>query len=449
MNKLPKIKIGQKPIYKKIAEDIDFRQLFEKIEKDFENCFLLESLGEEGKFSRYSILGFDPEHIISAHEKMLFIDNKKYEVNNPYYALREIMPEQTIAREYAGGLVGYLGYDTLNYLESSVNVKIHSQFPQFMFGVYTDGIILDKLTGELYYFYYSIDRSAIVKKIMKQSVKKRKITITFIKDGLTKKEHAAIVKKVKEEIAAGNTFQCEVGFKTEYTVVGDAFKIYEKLSKTNPSPFTYYIKFGDKKIIGASPELLFSLRDGEMATRPLAGTSKRGKTDKEDQLLARKLLHDPKEQAEHKMLVDMHRNDIGRVANFGTVKVRELMNIKRFSHVQHISSEIVGQIRSDEDMFSGLASNFPMGTASGTPKIETIKIIDKNEPNGRGPYAGGVGHFGFNGDCTFALTLRSLFISGTDAYAQTSGGIVADSIPEKEYEEIQNKLAAMREVLST
>jgi anthranilate synthase component 1 len=448
MKDLKKIKIGQKPIYKKIAQDMDFRQLFKKFEREFDNCFLFESLGEEGKFARYSLLGFDPQHVISARGRVLFIDDEKYEVENPYYSLREIMPEETIAREYAGGLVGYLGYDTINYLEPSVIVKTHPQFPQFMFGVYTDGIILDKLTNELYYFYYDIDRSSIVEKIIKQSVKKSSLYITFLREGLTRKEHAEIVKKVKEEIASGNTFQCEVGFKTEYTVTGDAFQIYEKLSKTNPSPFTYYIKFGDKKIIGASPELLFSLRDGEMTTRPLAGTIRRGKTEKEDQLLARQLLHDPKEQAEHRMLVDMHRNDIGRVANFGTVKIRELMSIKRFSHVQHISSEIVGHIRSTEDMFSGLASNFPMGTASGTPKVETMKIIDENESTGRGPYAGGLGHFGFNGDCTFALTLRSLFISGTEAYAQTSGGIVADSIPEKEYEEIQNKLAAMRKVLT-
>ena len=383
MKEIPKIKIGQKPIYKKIAEDMDFRQLFKKIERAFENCFLFESLGEEGKFARYSLLGFDPQHIISARKNILSIDGEEYDVDNPFFALREIMPEETIAREYAGGLVGYLGYDSINYLEPSVNVKTHPQFPQFMFGVYTDGIVLDKLTNELYYFYYDIGRSNIVEKIIKQSIKKNSLRVTFIRNGLTRKEHAEIVKKVKEQIAAGNTFQCEVGFKTEYIVTGDAFQIYEKLSKTNPSPFTYYIKFGDKKIIGASPELLFSLRDGEMTTRPLAGTIRRGKTEKEDQSLARQLLHDPKEQAEHRMLVDMHRNDIGRVANFGTVKIRELMSIKRFSHVQHISSEIVGHIRPTEDMFSGLASNFPMGTASGTPKVETMKIIDKNEPYGR------------------------------------------------------------------
>jgi len=192
---------------------------------------------------------------------------------------------------------------------------------------------------------------------------------------------------------------------------------------------------------------LFSLRDGEMTTRPLAGTARRGKDDAEDQALARELLNDPKERAEHTMLVDLHRNDIGRVAQFGTVRVRDLMSVKKFSHVQHISSEIVGMIHPNHDMFSAFASNFPAGTVSGAPKIESMKIIEKNEPEARGPYGGGVGHFGFNGDCTFALALRSIFIAGDTAYAQTSGGIVYDSDPEKEYAEIQNKLAAMKKAL--
>jgi anthranilate synthase component 1 len=211
----------------------------------------------------------------------------------------------------------------------------------------------------------------------------------------------------------------------------------------------YYLKFNNKKIIGASPELLFSLRNGEMTTRPLAGTIERGKNEKEDQQLARVLLHDPKEIAEHNMLVDLHRNDIGRVARFGTVRISELMTVKRFSHVQHISSEVVGLIRPEVDMFSALASNFPMGTLSGAPKVETMKIIDSNEPDARGPYTGGVGHFGFNGDCTFAGALRSLFIADEYAYAQTCAGIVYDSVAEKEYEEVQRKFAAMKQVLSS
>ena len=447
MKKLPKIKISQKPTYVKFAQNVDFFALFQKIEQEFETCFIFESLGEEGKFSRYSIIGFEPEHIVSARENNLIIDSETYHVENPYFALREIMPLETLGREYAGGLVGYLSYEAVNYFEPSVNGKIHDKFDQFCFGVYTDGLIYDKETNELLYFYYNQDRRETIKKVMETKIKNKNFKAKFVKDSLDKKEHAKIVKRVKEEIAAGNTFQCEVGMKTEYQISGDSLIVYERLRNTNPSPFMYYLKFGKKKIIGASPELLFSLRDGEMVTRPLAGTIKRGKSELEDRQLARKLLNDPKEIAEHNMLVDLHRNDIGRVAQFGTVRIRELMNVRKFSHVQHISSEIAGIIKPGVDMFSALASNFPAGTLTGAPKIEAMKIIDKNELSARGPYGGGVGHFGFNGDCTFAIAIRTLFASGDYACIQTCGGIVYDSVAGNEYDEIQRKAASMKEVL--
>jgi anthranilate synthase component 1 len=449
MKRLPKIQLTQKPTYKKLAEDVDFFTLFEKIEQAFSTCFLFESLGEEGKFARYSMIGFAPEHIIAAKEKMVVIDGETFSVKDPYTALRNMMPEQTIAREYSGGLVGYIGYDAINYFEPSVKAKLHEDFDQFMFGVYTDGVIFDKLTNELFYFYYTNDRSALLKKVMLTTATKQPITVQFLSDSLSKKEHAAIVERVKGQIRDGNIFQCEVGFKSHYKITGNPLGIYKKLRQQSPSPFMYFVKFGDKKILGASPELLFSLRDGEMTTKPLAGTIKRGKTKIADQQLARTILNDPKEIAEHMMLVDLHRNDIGRVAQFGTVKVRDLMSVKKFSHVQHISSEIVGLISQKEDMFSGFAANFPAGTLSGAPKIEAMNIIHANEKEPRGPYGGGVGHFGFNGDCTFAIAIRSLYIAGDKAYTQTSGGIVYDSDPEKEYQEIVNKKEAMRKVLDS
>lgn len=458
---MPRISLSKKPTYLKIAEGLDFFKLFAKIEEKYKTCFLFESLGEQSTHSRYSIIGFDPAHIISAKENVLTFDKQKFEVKNPYFALREIVPNDVISKSYAGGLIGYLSYEALNFFESSVKVKIHKLFPQFLFGVYLDGLILDKVTGETFYFFYEENRIEEIIKLLKQKSRKNKFKAKFLKESLTKKEHGEIVEKVKQEIINGNTFQCEVGFKSEYKITGETLAVYEKLRKVNPSPFMYYLKFDDIKsaslsnssrsaqriIIGASPELLLSLKDGDMETYPLAGTTKRGKNDEEDQILARKLLNDPKEIAEHNMLVDLHRNDLGKVSKFGTVKVKSLMDIKKFSHVQHISSEITGVLKDDEDMFSAVASNFPMGTVTGAPKVETIKIIDKNEPAARGPYGGGVGHFGFNGDCTFALTLRSLFLSGDYAYTQTSSGIVYDSDADKEYEEIQRKLAAMKEVL--
>lgn len=458
MRKLPKILINKTPTYLKISEGEDFFKLFSKIEAKFENCFILESLGEQGSLSRYSIIGFDPKHIIRAKGNDLFFDEQKFKVKNPYFALREIIPQNVISRNYAGGLIGFISYDATNYFEPNLNIKTHPKFDTFVFGLYLDGVILDKITGEIYYFYYNDNRLSQIKDLAKEKarlgshqarqVKSVTFKAKFLGNSIDKETHAKIVEKVKQEILAGNTFQCEVGFKSEYKISGNTLGIYQKLRQVNPSPFMYYLKFGETKIVGASPELMFSLRDGQMESQPLAGTIKRGKTQAEDQVLARQLLNDKKEIAEHNMLVDLHRNDLGRVARFGTVKVHNLLDIKKFSHVQHISSDIVGLIRPDEDMFSGLAVNFPMGTVTGAPKVETIKIIDSNESEPRGPYGGAVGHFGFNGDCTFALPLRSLYIFGDYAFTQTCSGIVYDSKPEKEYEEVLRKLAAMKEVLN-
>lgn len=447
MKNYPKIELPKKPEYVKCAQDIDVFELFQKIETRFENCFLLESLGEYSNTSRYSVIGFDPQNIIRAKQNKLIIDDKQYQAQNPYYALREVIPQNHIARQYAGGLVGYISYEAVNYFEPVLNVKAHPDFDQFMFGVYADGLVLDKMTGEIFYFFYERNRLDLVKQIICSGYKRPDLKVKSLGYSLTKEEHKKGVEKIKEEIKSGNTFQCQLGFKANYLVEGDALQIYEKLRQVNPSPHMFYIKFGDVKLIGASPELLFRLQEGEMETFPLAGTTNRGKTLIEDMRLARKLLNDPKERAEHNMLVDLHRNDIGRVAEFGSVRVKRLMEIKKFSHVQHISSEITGKLKRGEDMFSALASNFPAGTLSGAPKIESIKIIDQVESEPRGPYGGAVGQFGFNGDCTFAIPIRSLFIRGGKGYTQASGGIVYDSKADKEYEEIQKKLAAMSRVL--
>jgi anthranilate synthase component 1 len=304
------------------------------------------------------------------------------------------------------------------------------------------------MTGEVIYFYYSDSRLSLVEALIAEEyVGNGPLEITPMGETMTREEHAAAVMKVKQDIIEGKIFQTEVGFKKRFKLEGDTINIYEQLREVNPSPQMYYVKFGEQKLIGASPELLFRLRQGEMETFPLAGTAKRGATEEEDRTLARNLLNDPKEIAEHNMIVDLHRNDIGRVAQFGTVKVRSLMDIKRFSHVQHISSEIVGIIAENQDMFSALASNFPAGTLTGAPKIEAMKIIDDLESDGRGPYGGAVGHFSFNGDCTFAIPIRTVFANGEQAYVQTCGGNVYDSNPEDEYEEIRRKFAGTKKVL--
>ena len=433
------IVISQKPTYKKVAEDVDFYALFQQIEKKYDTCFILESLGEQTHESRYSSIGFDPTSIITPST----IKSK-----NPYYALQKMMPTNILSRDYAGGLVGYLSYEAINYMEPAVNLPEHRDFETFMFGVYTDGLVYDKVTGELFYFYYDTNRYREIEPLLHRSVISHKsVTVTFEGYSLSEKKHAEMVDRIKKDITDGRIFQAVVGMKARYKIQGDYIPIYSKLRKVNPSPYMYYLKFDKHTIIGASPELLFRMRSGVMETFPLAGTVGRGASASEDRTLARSLIRDLKEQAEHKMLVDLHRNDIGRVARFNTVRVNKLMDIKSFSYVQHISSEITGMISPEEDMFSALASNFPAGTLTGAPKIAAMKIIAREEKEPRGPYGGAVGHFGFNGDCTFAIPIRTLFIADHKAFAQAGSGIVADSVAYKEYEELKNKLKAMEVAL--
>ena len=458
INKKPKkIIIQGKPKYVKIGDEYDFFQLFIKIEQNFNNCFLFESLGEESNISRYHIVGFNPKYLVYSEQKdQLIIEDtsngkiEKYICDNAYYELRKIIPQNIISRKYAGGLVGFIGYDSINFFEDNLNITKNNNFESFKFGVYLDGLIFDQMTGEVFYYYYEDNKIEILKDILKQNNKFNKnVDCKFIKNSMTKEDHRKAVLKIKEDIKNGLIFQCEVGFKSHYRIKGNLTEIYSKLRSLNPSPHMYFMKFDDQVIIGASPELLFRLKNGEMETFPLAGTTKRGSNKEEDLKLARELLNDSKEIAEHNMLVDLHRNDLGRVAKFGTVKVRNLMDIKKYSHVQHISSEIAGIINENEDMFSALASNFPAGTLSGAPKIEAMKIINEIEEDGRGPYGGAIGQFGFNGDCTFAIPIRSLFIKGEEAYAQTCGGNVYDSDQDKEYQEIERKLEAMKTVLKS
>lgn len=449
----PRIELPRKPKYVTISSDCDFFGMFKKVEKQFANCFMLESLGEESYISRHSIIGFDPEKLLWAEGNTLFIQERdgateSYESDNPYYLLRSIVPQNIISRGYAGGLTGYIGYDAMNYFEPTLNLQTSDMFDGFRFGLYKDGLILDKMTGQVFYFYYDQDRSELVQSLLDAPIPENgSLVVTPAGESMTREEHAQAVAKVKQDIIDGKIFQTEVGFKKWFDLEGDTIAIYEQMRIVNPSPQMYYLKFGEQKVIGASPELLFRLRQGEMETFPLAGTAKRGADEKEDVALARALLNDPKEIAEHNMIVDLHRNDIGRVARFGTVKVRSLMDIKRFSHVQHISSEIVGIIADDQDMFSALASNFPAGTLTGAPKIEAMKIIDDMEGDGRGPYGGAVGQFSFNGDCNFAIPIRTVFAKGNKAYVQTCGGNVYDSNAEGEYEEIQRKFAGTKRVL--
>jgi len=449
------LKLPAKPIYAEFKTELDFFTLFGHLEQQFETCFLLESLGEQSYDSRYSVIGFAPEFDFIARDQTIEIHAaEKIEtvsVKNPYYYLREILPRDVLTRSYAGGLVGFLGYDAANYFEPTLGLAAHNNFPAFQMGLYTDGLLHDKMTGRTTYFYFLSDRRADINAALSKPRPKSETRAKLVGQSKSKAQHATMVDAAKYEIVEGNTFQVQIGFSEKYSISGDWLNIYGALRSINPSPHMFFMKFKDRRgprhLIGASPELLYRQRQGEMESFPLAGTTRRGKTPEEDRELVRALLSDPKEIAEHNMLVDLHRNDLGRVARFGSVKVRRIFDVKKFSHVQHISSEVVGLIHAKEDMFTALASSFPAGTLSGAPKIESMKIIDRIEQEPRGPYGGAIGHFGFNGDSTFAIPIRTIFGAGDTASIRASGGVVYDSTAEGEYQEIQNKLAATRKAL--
>lgn len=447
---LPRMHLPGKPKTEKLDPGLSFFDLFRVIEEEQLHCFLLESLDPNNRHSRYSVIGFDPLAVIRGRPGTLMWESTRHEVRdltvpceNPYHALRDWFPTGILSRNYAGGLVGTLGYDAAVFFEPSLKLKQHEGYDPFVFGLYLDGLVCDTMTGEIFYYTFGEDRSSLVKEYMRRSPTVRDVRVRYQGDSIDEPTYLQMVRATQEEIRAGNTFQCQIGLQRNYEITGSSVRIYERLREVSPSPFMFYMKFGDVKQIGASPELVFRLQQGEMETYPLAGTTGRGKTEDEDVALARALLNDPKEIAEHNMLVDLHRNDLGRVARFGTVKVRHLMDIRKFSHVQHISSEVVGILARDRTMFDGLASCFPAGTLSGAPKIESMKIIQRLEGDARGPYGGAVGQFGFNGNATFTIPIRTLFISGTQAFARASAGIVFDSVPENEYAEIGRKLAAM------
>lgn len=449
-------RLPAKPTYIDFQNDLDFFELFGRIEQQFTTCFLLESLGEQSYDSRYSVIGFEPDYFFSARGNALRVTHQgsvaSLETAKPYDYLREILPNDVLSRSYAGGLVGYLGYECGNYFEPTLGLKSHDEFPALQMGLFTDGLVHDKLTGHTTYFYFLENRLQILQDAANKPRKTQSTRVRAIGQSKTPAQHAEMVAQARHEIIEGNTFQVQIGLAENYEVEGDWLNIYTSLRKINPSPHMFYLKFKENekslRLLGASPELLYRQRQGEMESFPLAGTARRGNTPDEDQQLVRALLSDPKEIAEHNMLVDLHRNDLGRVARYGSVKVRRIFDIKKFSHVQHISSEVVGLLHPREDMFSALAASFPAGTLSGAPKIESMKIIDRIENEPRGPYGGAVGHFGFNGDCTFAIPIRTIFAVDGKAYIRASGGVVYDSTAEGEYAEIQNKLAATRKALA-
>lgn len=434
---------------------VDYLKLYYALKYSFDTSYMFESLVLPKQQDRYFTIGFDPLYVFSARADRLKIKGSSMDeeitTDNPYKKLKSILPKIPAADRYQGGLIGYFSYEAANYFEPALALTEHADFPLFELGLYVDGLIYDRETEELTYYTFHDDRSKTVLNVIEQldglDLPQTVDSVTSKGLSIEKPRFIETVESTLEEIRKGNSFQVEVGFREDYEIKGDKFAIYNRLREVNPSPYMYYMHFGEREIFGSSPELVVSSTDGKILTTPAAGTIRRGKDEKEDKELARQLLNDPKEKAEHAMLVDLHRNDISKVSKYGSVKVEELMHLIKFKYVQHMYSNIVGELCPQNDSFDLLASIMPCGVLTGAPKIETMKIIARNEDHPRGPYGGAVGRFSFNGDSAFAMPIRSLFCSGDACFNQACAGIVFDSDPQKEYDEVLAKLTGMEQTI--
>ncbi len=313
--------------------------------------------------------------------------------------------------------------------------------------MFDDGIVFDHSQGKVFYYYRDKNRFDELKKLMEESADSETLVFTSPKTNVNKEYYEESVRKAKDYVACGDIFQVVLSKRYEFNVKGDLASFYLSLRRINPSPYMYFLKMGNHQIVGSSPEMLVRVDNRMVETFPIAGTRQRVDDASENKALSKELLADPKERAEHVMLVDLARNDIGRVSKFGSVHVPEFMEVHQYSHVQHIVSRVVGTLRDECDCYDALRAVFPAGTVSGAPKVRAMEIIEESEPTKRGPYAGAVGYFSYNRNADFAITIRTLVANGQKGFVQVGAGIVADSVPEREWFETEHKAEALMKAL--
>ena len=349
---------------------------------------------------------------------------------------------------FIGGAVGFISYDTVRYWEKLPRKASDDlNFPDAQLGVFDDGIVFDHRQRRAFYYYSSGNRLSEIEGLIKQPSNHETLVCSKPKVNVTKEHFEKAVEKAKDYIASGDIFQVVLSKRYGFRVEGDLIAFYRSLREINPSPYMYFLKAGDRQIVGSSPEMLVRVDNRIVETFPIAGTRPCVENPDENTRLAKELLADPKERAEHVMLVDLARNDVGRIAKFGSVRVPEFMKVHRYSHVQHIVSQVVGDLKDDLKCYDALRAVFPAGTVSGAPKVRAMEIIEELEPTRRGPYAGAVGYFSYNGNADFAITIRTLFAEKDKAYIQAGAGIVADSVPEREWFETDHKAEALLKAL--
>ena len=466
------------PVSRTIIADLDTPlTIFAKVAGDKTHAFLFESMEGGEKWGRYSFIGLDPLVIFSSSRDRVWVNypeenGKVTELDgvDPLAELRTLLASITVSSapglpRFYGGAVGFLGYDMVRFMEKLPDRHPPLDLPDSAFMVPGMVLIHDAVQQEL----------TVVCNVRKQSggsIEQLYQKACSRIDAIVATLHApvpqayvsqqpattpheftsnmdaagfsAMIERAKEYILAGDIIQVVLSQRFHAHTQLNPFTLYRALRHINPSPYLFYLRHGDIVLIGSSPEILVRLEDNNIELRPIAGTRKRGRTPEEDLALEHELLADPKERAEHLMLVDLGRNDVGRVAENGSVKVRDLLVIERYSHVMHIVSGVHGKLKPGLDQFDVLAACFPAGTVSGAPKIRAMEIIDELEVSRRGPYAGAVGYFGFSGNMDFCITIRTFLLKGDNLWIQAGAGIVADSDPMKEYEETINKAMGLR-----
>jgi len=431
-------------------------EIFSKLYNNYENVYILESIEGPKKLSQYSFIGFDPTLTITIKNGEAVIRNERTgeeerkKINEPLAVIQETLRNLPGFKEqrFVGGAVGYISYDVVRCWEKLPERAFDDQnFPDIEVGVFDDGIVYDHRNKQAFYYYLNKNRLAEIDKLLQEPDDHEGLAHKQLKVNITKERFERAVEKAKEYVTAGDIFQVVLSKRYDFQIRGDLVGFYRNLREINPSPYMYFLKSGEHQIVGSSPEMLVRVENRVVETFPIAGTRPHVKNPIENKRLTEELLSDPKERAEHVMLVDLGRNDIGKVSKFGSVHLPEFMKVHQYSHVQHIVSRVVGDLRDECDCYDALRAVFPAGTVSGAPKIRAMEIIEELEPTRRGPYAGAVGYFSYNGNADFAITIRTLIANGNKAHIQVGAGIVADSDPEREWFETEQKAQALIKAL--
>jgi anthranilate synthase component 1 len=467
------------PVCTEIVADLDTPlTLFAKVVQEHKHIFLFESMEGGEKWGRYSFIGYNPlvtfkskDDKITITEVKNGVSNKRALQKNPMQALKDLIedlaaPEFEMLPKFCGGAVGFLGYDMVRFMEDLPDDRMALDLPDSSFMIPETVLVFDNLRQTVTVVCWVWSEEGEGEVLYDDAIKRIDDVVNTVKrpvpgmfydesvkgcpdahvftSNMEEKHYRDMVERAKEYIRAGDIIQVVLSQRFHTITDLSPLVLYRALRHINPSPYLFFLQLDDVIQIGSSPEILVRKEGQSIELRPIAGTRRRGKTTDEDLALEKELLADPKEVAEHLMLVDLGRNDVGRVAKGGRVEVDDLLVIERYSHVMHIVSGIHGEIADDKDQFDVMAACFPAGTVSGAPKIRAMQIIDELESEKRGAYAGSVGYFGFSGNMDFCITIRTFVMQGKNLWIQAGAGIVADSDPEKEFEETVNKSLGLR-----